>query len=60
MGNIWQALIKSILHIFIEKPLSKFPLHPFQYDSGIGGGRVVPPTLLTLPKIWVIYIGDNA
>ena len=57
MGNI--ALIKFILHIFIEKSLSKFPSHALEKDNGIGGGRVVAITLLKLPKSWVICIRDN-
>ena len=56
----WQALIKCILHIFIEKSQSRFTFHPLKRDSGIGGGRVVLMRLsyqmLNLPKNWVIYI----
>ena len=59
MGNIWQALIKCILHNFIEKFHSKFPSQPLKWDSGMGGGKVVPTTLPTSAKKWVIYIGDN-
>ena len=47
MGNIWQALIKYILHIFVEKSLkysnsqkSNIPFYLLQYDSGIGDGSL--------------------
>ena len=50
MSTIWQALIKCILHIFIEKSHPKFPFHPLKYDSGIEGRRVVPTTLLLATK----------
>ena len=56
MGNIWQALIKCILHIFIEKSLSKFSSHFFKQDSGMGGGRLVPTNLIKFLKNWVTYI----
>ena len=48
MVNIWQTLIKCILHI----PPSMPPLS----NTGIGGGRVVSTTLLKLPENCVIYI----
>ena len=51
MGNIWQALIKRILNIFIEKPHSKFPFHPLKEDSGIGGESVTLETLLRSKKL---------
>ena len=59
MGNIWQALIKCILHIFYRKFKHKNSIPLFHEDSGIGGGRVVPTTLFKLRKNWVISIGDN-
>ena len=59
MGNISQPIIKCILHIFIEKSHLNFLFHPLKEDSGIGGEKVVPTTLLMLPKEWVIYIGDK-
>ena len=38
MGNTKQAFIKSILHIFTEKPHSKLPPQLFKKeDRGLGG-----------------------
>ena len=48
MCNIWQALIKCILHVFIEKSDAKYPFH-----SLIRGGRVVSTTLPKLPIKWL-------
>ena len=62
MGNIiWHALIKYILHVFIEKSHSKFPSHLLKSDRSIGieDGKVFQTTLIKLPKNWLIFIGDN-
>ena len=55
MGDIWQALIKCILHILIEKSLSKFSSHFFKKDSGMGGGRLVPTNLTYTKKLGNLY-----
>ena len=40
---------------FYGKVTLKFPSHPIKYDNGVGGGRVVPITLLKVAcrvQIW--------
>ena len=42
---------------FYRNDTQKF--HFNTLNNVIGGGRVVPTTLLKLQKSWVIYIGEN-
>ena len=44
---IWNLLVKTILNIFIENSILKFPCHPLKNGDWGGGGvgrRVVPAT----------------
>ena len=58
MCNIWQVLIKCILYVILKSHTQNFHPTPLS-KTGIGDGRVIPTTLLKLPKYWLIFIGDN-